>query len=464
MDNIVNSNAPTTLADSLLEDLDDLSDLEETCEDNSNGDGDGNGVRNEGAVGSMSALVSVDGGEGTDLDYDDNRTDDGGGANAMMDIDVSRDDRFSNEGASNDDHNDNKSNRISNKKKGRKRLLDDPKLKSHLVTVRSLLKRGDDGETINTIKGSNNNATADGRRHRLITESTRRLSSLRSELTRANVDLAGCYGPRFPELHELLPDPVPYLGAVRALRYGAVDPSSAVDGVGDAALSSVPGLTPDRVITLGVAGSASSGRPLTEIEIKAVEAAALYVGEVVQAVTDLDAYVADGATAIVPNSSSLVGPGIAAAMLGAAGGLPELSSIPACNLHALGRNRKGSGSRGGGITTGAAAVGGAGDNGAGGVGGAVGAGDGILSGCDLLRRIPLLHRRRATRVVAAKLALCIRCDLSASSASSYSARNGKNGTGIVNDASGRKFRKEVEEKFRKWEEPDKAPVVKALPK
>lgn len=73
--------------------------------------------------------------------------------------------------------------------------------------------------------------------------------------------------------------------------------------------------------------------------------------------------------------------------------------------------------------------------------------------CELIQRCPKPMRRKALKVVAAKLALAIRCDfVNYESGRPRSAR------------SGLAFRQEIEQKFVKLREPDKAPVLKALPK
>jgi RNA processing factor Prp31 len=56
-------------------------------------------------------------------------------------------------------------------------------------------------------------------------------------------------------------------------------------------------------------------------------------------------------------------------------------------------------------------------------------------------------------VVAAKLALAVRCDF-------VNVNMGRSRTAV----SGSKFREEIETKFEKWREPDQAPTLKALPK
>ena len=73
--------------------------------------------------------------------------------------------------------------------------------------------------------------------------------------------------------------------------------------------------------------------------------------------------------------------------------------------------------------------------------------------CDLVQSCPNYLKMRAVKAVAGKLALAVRCD-------HINVESGRQRTADV----GRKFKEELRSKFAKWEEPDKAQVVKALPK
>ena len=81
--------------------------------------------------------------------------------------------------------------------------------------------------------------------------------------------------------------------------------------------------------------------------------------------------------------------------------------------------------------------------------------EGMLAECDLYRRVPGHLQRKALKVIGAKLALAIRCDYVNLESS---------GGRVKSNASGMKFRAEIEKKFAKLIEPDVAPVIKALPK
>lgn len=78
---------------------------------------------------------------------------------------------------------------------------------------------------------------------------------------------------------------------------------------------------------------------------------------------------------------------------------------------------------------------------------------GLLADCDLIRSLAKAYQKKALKVVAAKLALVARFDFS-------NVDSGRQRSA----SAGLSYRKQLEEKFEKWLEPDKAPVMKALPK
>merc|ERR1719296_252938 len=138
---------------------------------------------------------------------------------------------------------------------------------------------------------------------------------------------------------------------------------------------------------------------------------------------------------LAPSVCALVGATIAARLLGLAGGLAELSKIPACNLQVIGHVKDNASSRAGMSAYNTKRH------------------TGILLECDLVQRCPRHLYKKAVKTVASKLALAARCDY-------ISVERGSRRS----DEAGRKFRVEIEKKIGIWEEPDKAPVIKALPK
>jgi U4/U6 small nuclear ribonucleoprotein PRP31 len=263
--------------------------------------------------------------------------------------------------------------------------------------------------------------------HQLVVQSNRHLAAIAEELGRAHGALALAYKPKFPELEELLPNYVQYKNAVRCIG-NEMDMTKVNDELNEI-------LTSNQIITISVSGSTTSGRPLTEEDLQRVDDAANYMEELLQVQQELIDFVEQSMEALAPSICALIGPSTAAKLLGMAGGLAELTKIPACNLQVLGQVKQNSASRAG-----------------------LSAANtkqhvGILAECDLVRSVPKPLQKKALKVVASKLALAARYDyVNVDTGRPRSAQTG------------RQLRQEVVEKFEKLQEPDKAPVLKALPK
>jgi U4/U6 small nuclear ribonucleoprotein PRP31 len=264
--------------------------------------------------------------------------------------------------------------------------------------------------------------------HQLVVQSNKHLASIVEELGRAHSLLASAYQARFPELEELLPNYEQYKNAVRVIG-NEMDLTKVGDDLTEIGLSS------NQIITISVSGSTTSGRPLTVLEAAQVEDAATYMDELQNIQKELVTFVERCMQALAPSICALVGPSTAAKLLGLAGGLGELTKIPACNLQVMGQVKQNAASRAG-----------------------LSAANtqqhvGILAECDLVRNTPKQMQKKALKVVASKLALAARFDFVNVDA------------GRPRSASaGLQYRNEIEQKFEKLQEPDKAPVLKALPK
>jgi len=316
-------------------------------------------------------------------------------------------------------------------KQRRQRLLDDAPLKSHLSSVRAVVMKSTDDEKPSAINNGHGNDTTtkeeDEHQHVLILASNRHLVSLGHEIHRTHSDLSRQYNPKFPELEELLTDPFQYRAAIGILQ-NEMDVTKANEKLNDI-------LTSNQIITISVAGSTTSGSPLTEEELKTVNQTCAYLDKLKFTQSELTTFVESRMERWAPSICALIGPSIAAQLLAATGGLAELSKIPACNLQLLGKNKSTSASRGGMATQTRTQH------------------AGILVECDLVQGTPNYLKMKAVKAVAGKLALSARTD-------HVNVESGRRRTSDV----GRTFYEQLRVKFGKWEEPDKAQVVKALPK
>ncbi len=296
-------------------------------------------------------------------------------------------------------------------------FLENRNLQKHLGRVRKRVEEKKKNE-------SNEHQEED---HQLVVQSNKHLAAIAEELGRAHGALAMAYKPKFPELEELLPNYAQYKKAVRCIG-NEMDLTKVNDELNEI-------LNSNQIITISVSGSTTSGRPLTYDELRQVDDAANYMEELLEVQAELVDFVEQSMEALAPSICALIGPSTAAKLLGLSGGLVELTKIPACNLQVLGQVKQNSASRAG-----------------------LSAANtkqhvGILAECDLVRCVPKQIQKKALKVVASKLALAARYDF-------VNVDTGRTRSAQI----GLKFRQEVEEKFEKIQEPDRAPVLKALPK
>jgi U4/U6 small nuclear ribonucleoprotein PRP31 len=301
----------------------------------------------------------------------------------------------------------------------RRRLLDDPSLQAHLEAVRKC----------DSSKPSSDRKQQEEMEHQLVVQSNKHLANLANEMARAHGDLCAAYKPKFPELEELVVDPIKYKSAVRVIGNEMDMTKSHVnDGLNEF-------LSSNQIITISVSSSTSTGRPLTPEELNTVDQAATYMEEISKVQQELTRFVESRMESLAPSVCVLIGPTVAANMLGLAGGLAELSRIPACNLQVLGQVKQNAASRAG-LSSNATKP-----------------HTGILADCELVKSVPSYLQKKALKVVAAKLALVARFDYT----------NVDTGR-TRSDSAGRRFREEIETKIASWQTQDKAPVLKALPK
>lgn len=191
--------------------------------------------------------------------------------------------------------------------------------------------------------------------------------------------IADVYAPKFPELDALVPNALDYARVVLAI--GNEMDMTVVD------LSKL--LPSAAVIGISVTGSGTSGKPLAPDELaKCVSAC--------QELLALDAdkalilgFVESRMNQLAPNVSQLVGTRIAAQLVGLAGGVAHLARIPSCNLQVLGQQKK--------VLSGFSSA-------------AALKHTGVLFAADLVQSVPPFLRMKACRAVAGKVALMARVD------------------------------------------------------
>ncbi|WRT67443.1 uncharacterized protein IL334_004414 [Kwoniella shivajii] len=138
------------------------------------------------------------------------------------------------------------------------------------------------------------------------------------------------YAPRFPELEQLITDPWTYIAAVQAI-------GNADDLTKCTFPSTLPAAT---ILSITLTATSTRGRKLSNGEWITVQNAIIVAGELRSAREKIFAYVESRMAAVSPNLSAIVGTGIAAKLLGLAGGLHAFSRQPSCNIMLFGAMKK----------------------------------------------------------------------------------------------------------------------------
>ncbi|CAK9783880.1 putative Pre-mRNA splicing factor [Cutaneotrichosporon oleaginosum] len=227
------------------------------------------------------------------------------------------------------------------------------------------------------------------------------------------------YGPRFPELETLITDPWTYIAAVEAI--------ANTDDLTKAPLPA--SLPPATILSITLTATSSRGRKLEPAEWATVQRAIVVAGELRAARETIFNYVESRMSAVAPNISAIVGTGIAAKLLGLAGGLNAFSRAPACNIMLYGAVKKSLASSHLATSTQLRHT-------------------GFIYQSALVQGAQPEDRRRAQRAVSNKVSLAARIDAGKSS------RDG---------AFGRKMHAELAKRIEKMAEPPPSKLTKALP-
>lgn len=138
------------------------------------------------------------------------------------------------------------------------------------------------------------------------------------------------YAKRFPELDSLILNPLDYARVV--LKLGNEIELTEVD---------LTGILPSATImVVTVTASTTTGTPLPEAVLATVSESCEQVLSLSDNKQRMLAFVESRMSTVAPNLSALVGTTIAAKLLGAAGGLNKLASLPSTVLQILGTKKR----------------------------------------------------------------------------------------------------------------------------
>ena len=292
-------------------------------------------------------------------------------------------------------------------------MVQDPQLKAHLDTIdtlRDASTRMEDAESKTSIVSHEDE-------QKMIVRSNEWITKIDNEISLVHKYVRDLYSTKMKELESLIMNSVDYAKVVKAIRN-----SNHLEGVDLTAI-----LPPQSVMTLQITATTTKGQPLSEEDLAKVLDACDVILDLDQKKRHILAYVEARMELIAPNLTALLGSEVAAQLMGIAGGLAQLSKMPACNIQVVGQKRKATH----GFSVSAAQM-----------------HIGCIAAAPVITSAAEEVRKKALRVVAAKAALMARCDMFQQD--------------ITGDT-GRRSKTEVEKKIEKWLEPAPPKAPKPLP-
>lgn len=260
--------------------------------------------------------------------------------------------------------------------------------------------------------------------YKVIVDANNLTVEIENELNIIHKFIRDKYSKRFPELESLVPNALDYIRTVKELGNN-LDKCKNNENLQQI-------LTNATIMVVSVTASTTQGQQLTNEELERIEEACDMALELNQSKHRIYEYVESRMSFIAPNLSIIVGASTAAKIMGVAGGLTNLSKMPACNVMLLGAQRK--------TLSGFSST-------------SVLPHTGYIYHSDIVQSLPSDLHRKAARLVAAKCTLASRVD-------SFQ----ENPDGKVNLTQvGYDLKEEIERKFDKWQEPPPVKQVKPLP-
>ncbi|CAF1196619.1 unnamed protein product [Didymodactylos carnosus] len=253
----------------------------------------------------------------------------------------------------------------------------------------------------------------------LIVDANNLLVEIDNEINVIHKFARDIYHKRFPELEQLVQQPMDYLRTVKELG-NHVEKAKHNEHLPNY-------LTPATIMIVSVSASTTQGADLTKDELDRVTEACDIAIKLDEHKATILKYVESRMTFIAPNLSLIVGASTAAKLMGIAGGLTNLTKMPSCNILLLGSHKK---SLGGFSSTQQLPH------------------AGCIYYSDIVQNCPADLRAKVARLVAGKVTLAARVD------SFHESADGK-----VGDF----YRSDIERRLEKLQEPPPVKAVKPLP-
>ncbi|TYZ64925.1 hypothetical protein PybrP1_001148 [[Pythium] brassicae (nom. inval.)] len=249
-----------------------------------------------------------------------------------------------------------------------------PKYLAHVQTIRAYVEQ-EPGGALDPAR------LAEGTpEYNVVVTSNDLMVQIDDEIAAIHRFIADVYAAKFPELDALVPNALDYARVVLAI--GNEMDLTVVDDLSKLLPSAA-------VIGISVTGAGTSGKPLPAAALATCVAACRELLALDADKALILGFVESRMTQLAPNVSQLVGTRIAAQLVGLAGGVALLARIPACNLQVLGQQKK--------VLSGFSSA-------------AALKHTGVLFSADLVQGVPPFLRMKACRALAGKVALMARID------------------------------------------------------
>ncbi len=287
-----------------------------------------------------------------------------------------------------------------------------------------------------SASSTNNNSSAKGSKDGVVTVED--LEAIEDKIDIVHKEVLQLYSVRFPEIGSLVPNPISLAHVVKRIGNSAPKSSAgtSVNSVTSTSYDFTDLLPSAQALVVSVSAATTNGTSLTQENYETCIGKCDKILELENERIRLLGIIESKIQSVAPNVSALIGPGLAAQLVGFAGGLNELANSPSSNVQLYGKNL---------VTSRLNRTGGA----------MVGLGAkstmknvGILHYSDLVQSANPEDRTKALRVISGKVVLAARLDMS------KKFRDG---------SSGESWRKEIENKVNKWKEPGQGKMKKPLP-
>ncbi|KAF1810349.1 Prp31 C terminal domain-containing protein [Eremomyces bilateralis CBS 781.70] len=269
----------------------------------------------------------------------------------------------------------------------------------------------------------------DNPEYKLLTQSNSLSTMIDSAIIWNHKFIRDHYSMRFPELEQLVTNPIDYAKTVAIIGNGPLENlkqiSTSTDNLVGQTLNSV--LDGPSLMVVGLEARTTRGQEMSASELETVRKGCERTLQLAKAKRVLTEYVESRMNIFAPNLTNLVGSLTAAQFLNFSGGLAGLAKTPACNIAPLGSKKQAQ------------------------AGLATNVGirhQGFLYHSPIIRDIQIDLRKQAMRIVSAKVVLAARID-----------RVHSNPDG----SAGEELKEQCLERLRKLQEPPPNKGVRALP-